>query len=52
MHKKSNYWRPVGRENGGCCNRGMQRRLEIEVKKNRLKQEAKPENVFLRTRRR
>lgn len=31
-----------GKRKGEHCNRGMQRRLEIEVKKNILKQETKP----------
>lgn len=51
MHKRSNYWKAVGRQTGECYNRRMQRRLQVKVKKNRLKQEAKPENTFLRTRR-
>lgn len=52
MHKWSNYWSLVGRENEEHCTRGMQRRLEIKVKKARSKQEAESENKFLRTRRR
>lgn len=33
MHKWSNSWSPVGRENEEHCTSGMQRRLEIKVKK-------------------
>lgn len=41
MHKWSNSWSPVGRENEEHCTIRMQRRLEIKVKK---------KNTFLRTR--
>lgn len=50
MHKWSNSWSPVGRENEEHCTSGMQRRLEIKVKKSRSKQGAESENTFLRTR--